>query len=223
MSETTQRALAFGGAIVSYVVILAVASEPDVSNIDWGDAPTWLAGGIALAALLAAWRAGSVAGELLRVEQRREGDRVWRETSLQASLVSAWIEVGYECDEYDNPTAVESLTCFVRNASAVPVHDVRVTPLLDRRDKMNGKDWLAARLEWPTLPPTDQPLPKPILGPVVLLVESAAGSSDIAVRCRITFTDSSGTTWVRHPNGELVINHHRSFAVVGSDGAMPAR
>lgn len=210
MSETTQRGLALTGAFVFYMVILAVASEPDLSNVDWGDAPTWLAGAVALAALLAAWRAGTVAAELLRVERKREDDRAWRDASSQASLVSAWVDIGYQRDEFDNPTAVESLTCFVRNASAVPVHDVKVRPLLDRRETTNGSDWIAARLDWPTLPPSDQPQTKPILGPVVSLVDSAARTSDIAVRCKITFTDSSGTRWVRHPNGKLVIDPNRA-------------
>ena len=209
MSETTQRRLSLTGAFVFYLVILVVASEPDVSDVDWGDAPTWLAGGVALAALVAAWRAGSIAAELLRVEQRREDDRARRDASSQASLVSAWIDVGYRRDEFDNPTAVESLTCFVRNASELPVHDVKVFPLLDRRDRTNGRDRIAADLEWPTLPPTDQPLSKPILGPVVSLVDSAAGNADIAVRCKITFTDSSGTRWVRDPSGELAIDPRR--------------
>jgi len=208
MSETTQRRLSLTGAFVFYVVILVVASEPDVSDVDWGDAPTWLAGGVALAALVAAWRAGSIAAELLRVEQRREDDRARRDASSQASLVSAWIDVGYRRDELDNPTAVESLTCFVRNASELPVHDVKVYPLLDRRDRTTGGDWVA-RLDWPILPPTDQPLSKPILGPVVSLVDSAAGNADIAVRCKITFTDSSGTRWVRDPSGELATDPSR--------------
>jgi hypothetical protein len=188
MSETTQRRLALTGALVFYVVILVVASEPDVSDVDWGDAPTWLAGGVALAALVAAWRAGSIAAELLRVERSREDDRAWRDASSQARLVSAWIDVGYQRDEFGSPTAVESLTGFVRNASAVPVHDVEVSPLLDRRDTVDGGDWLAARLEWPTLPPSDEPRAEPILGPVVALVDSAARASDIAVRCKIAFT-----------------------------------
>lgn len=210
MSETTQRRLALTGALVFYVVILVVASEPDVSDVDWGDAPTWLAGGVALAALVAAWRAGSIAAELLRVERSREDDRAWRDASSQARLVSAWIDVGYQRDEFGSPTAVESLTGFVRNASAVPVHDVEVSPLLDRRDTVDGGDWLAARLEWPTLPPSDEPRAEPILGPVVALVDSAARASDIAVRCKIAFTDSSGTRWVRHPDGELVIDPRRT-------------
>lgn len=207
MSETTQRRLSLTGAFVSYLVILLVASEPDVAHIDWGDAPTWIAGGIALLALVAAWRAGSIAAELLRVEQRREDDRAKREASSQASLVSAWIEVGYERDELDKPIAVESLTCFVRNASPVPVHDVKVIPLLDRRSKTrSGREWIAADLEFPTLPPTDQPLTRPIRGPVVSLVDSAAEDAQIAVRCTIEFTDSSGTRWVRYPSGELTVD-----------------
>ena len=207
MSETTQRRLSLTGAFVSYLVILLVASEPDVAHIDWGDAPTWIAGGIALLALVAAWRAGSIAAELLRVEQRREDDRAKREASSQASLVSAWIEVGYERDELDKPIAVESLTCFVRNASPVPVHDVKVIPLLDRRSKTrSGREWIAADLEFPTLPPTDQPLTRPIRGPVVSLVDSAAQDAQIAVRCTIEFTDSSGTRWVRYPSGELTVD-----------------
>ena len=207
MSETTQRRLSLTGAFVCYLVILLVASEPDVANIDWGDAPTWIAGGIALLALMAAWRAGSIAAELLRVERRREDDRAKREAGAQASLVSAWIEVGYERDEFDSPTAVESLTCFVRNASQVPVHDVKVIPLLDRRSKTrNGREWIAAHLEFPTLPPTDQPVTKPIRGPVVSSVNSAAEDAQIALRCTIEFTDSSGIRWVRYPNGELTVD-----------------
>lgn len=208
MSETTQRRLSLTGAFVCYLVILLVASEPDVASIDWGDAPTWLAGGIALLALVAAWRAGSIAAELLRVERRREDDRAKREASSQASLVSAWIEVGYERDEFDNPIAVETLTCFVRNASPVPVHDVKVIPLLDRRSKTrnNGRERIAANLEFPTLPPTDQPVTKPIRGPDVSLIDSAAEDAQIAARCTIEFTDSSGTRWVRYPNGELTVD-----------------
>lgn len=204
MSETTQRRLSLTGAFVFYLVILVVASEPDVANVDWGDAPTWIAGGIALLALAAAWRAGSIAAELLRVERRREDDRARREVSWQASWVSAWIEVGYERDELDHPIAVESLTCFVRNASPLPVHDVKVIPLLDRRSETrNGHERIAADLEFPTLPPTDQPVTTPLRGQVVSVVDNAAEDAHIAVRCTIEFTDSSGTRWVRHPSGEL--------------------
>lgn len=208
MSEGTERGLVLAGVVVLYVVILIVAWQPDVTDVDWGDAPTWLAGAVALAALVAAWRAGSIAAELLRVEQQREGDRARRDESWQASLVSAWIDVGYQRDEFDNPTSVESLTCFVRNASAVPVHDVKVSPLLDRRGQATGCEWIAANLDWPTLPPSDQPHPKPILGPIVSLVDSAGRSSEIAMRCKIAFTDSSGTRWVRHTNGELIIDRN---------------
>lgn len=204
MSETTQRRLALTGAVVFYIVILVVASEPDVSNVDWGDAATWFAGGMALLALVAVWRAGSIAAELLRVVRRREDDRAKREASSQASLVSAWIEVGYERDELGNPIAVESLTCFVRNASPLPVHDVKVIPLLDRRSETrNGREWIAATLELPTLPPADQPVIAPVRGPVVSSVSGVAEDARIAARCTIEFTDSSGTRWVRYPSGEL--------------------
>lgn len=201
MSETTQRRLALTGAFVFYIVILVVASEPDVSDVDWGDAATWFAGGMALLALVAAWRAGNIAAELLRVVRRREDDRARREAGSQASLVSAWIEVRYELDD---PLAVESLTCFVRNASPLPVHDVKVIPLLDvQSGTRNGREWIAATLEFPTLPPTDQPVTTPIRGPVVSSVNGAAEDARIAARCTIEFTDSSGTRWVRYPSGEL--------------------
>jgi hypothetical protein len=116
-------------------------------------------------------------------------------------LVSAWIEVRYELDD---PLAVESLTCFVRNASPLPVHDVKVIPLLDAQSgTRNGREWIAATLEFPTLPPTDQPVTTPIRGPVVSSVNGATEDARIAARCTIEFTDSSGTRWVRYPSGEL--------------------
>ena len=114
--------------------LFVVAADPDWSQVDWGDVPTWIVALTTLGVLIAA-------GVLLRGEvgrdhrvlaadaERRdkeaaaEEERREREASShQADHVAAW------CGQADNQTRDHKL--FFGNGSALPVYDVVVTWVL---------------------------------------------------------------------------------------------
>lgn len=122
MNDQSFRRTAIGGAAVMYLVILGVASSPDLGKVEWGDAPSWITALVAFAALAAAWWAGGTAAELLRVERSRE-DRTERqdlerqasgERAEQANWVAAWNDRG---------------NFVVLNGSKLPIWDVSLMAL----------------------------------------------------------------------------------------------
>jgi hypothetical protein len=193
--------------LVSLLILGPAICIGIVADARWGSIAEWVAALATLAAFIAAVIAARFAARALAIEQDREADRQEGEKRAQAALVSAWIEVEYEVRGDGSRAAVKGLTCLLRNASAVPVHDVKVIGLLDRRTKEARTREVFRDVELSTLPPSADPVVKEIGGPgpggLVAFVDSAARSARIAARCTMEFTDSSGRRWVRWPDGQL--------------------
>lgn len=173
----------------------------------WGSIAEWVAALATVAAFFAALVAARFAAGALKIEQARETDRLEIKKREQASLVSAWIDIEYAVGADGSRVAVTGLTCRLRNASALPVHDVRVIGLIERHSKERRSREMFRGVELSTLPPSNEPIVERIGGPgrngLVSVVDGAARAARIAPRCTLEFTDSSGRRWVRYPSGEL--------------------
>lgn len=201
MTEGPTQRLALGGALLLFSALIVVAWSPRLDRVDWGDAPTWTAGAIALAALAAAWRAGTVAAELLRVEQIRE-DRTERleqerrdvaERAEQADWVASWNDSGRYAilngsrlpiwDVEVRAIHPETSATFSETIGVVPPGDVR-HPFVPEED-----DWGA-------------PLP----------VEDILGDMDaLRMQVEIRFRDAAGRLWRRDQHGMLNLLGRSAF------------
>jgi hypothetical protein len=198
--------------LASLLILGPAISIGIATDARWGSIAEWVAALATVAAFFAAIVAARFAARALKIEQGREADRLDGAIKAQASLVSAWIEVGYEVRADGSRAAAESVTCFLRNASELPVHDIKVIGLLDRRTKEVSSRETFRGVELSILPPSKEPIAKDLGGPhsggLVSFVDSAARAARIAPRCTLEFTDSSGRRWVRYPSGELEVDPH---------------
>jgi hypothetical protein len=194
MGDNTTRVVSLASALSMYLLILGVASSPDLSRVSWGDAPTWITAVVALAALIAAWRAGNIAGKLLRVETDRE-DRAERldgerraaaERAEQADLVAAWNDRG---------------NFVILNGSRLPIWEVElVARHPDRAETVEAHLAL--------VPPNGQRR-RPFVndenvwgGPIP--VEDILDEMDaLRMQVEIRFRDATGRIWTRDPHGSL--------------------
>lgn len=201
---------------VLLLVVCAALGAVFRHRLNWGDVPTWVLAATTFLAFVAAAFAGVVAYELLRVEQERdrlaESERAEQRLAdqrAQASKVAAWFGTWQsEGTFYDGqgarPTAPwPRAGAIVRNASDLPVHQVRVSFCIPL-DPAGGLDWRGAvRYSPPALtalaPPGDLHVefPDGIRGSV------QAEGDDGAWLVAIEFTDAAGNRWVREPLGRL--------------------
>ena len=149
---------------------------------DFGDVPTWLATAGAGAAAFFAYGA-------YQIESRRDAAQASRLKQEQATSIAIWPE------QLANPytDAPGELECFrLRNASPLPVHDVRVFAY--------GYEWPdvdhvqpAAYFDVGTVPPSDKPSVRYVeISPAVTYVYA------------LQFRDAGGNTWHRDRFGVLV-------------------
>ncbi|MEU5962636.1 hypothetical protein ABZ777_15620 [Micromonospora parva] len=96
-------------------------------DMDLGDLPTWISAGVALAALIAVIRAASAAWRTLSLERARDEERQRSVDRAQADLVAAWPALA-NSDPFD-PDSPVVWGVVVRNASALPIHQVSVDHL----------------------------------------------------------------------------------------------
>ncbi|MDR7251905.1 hypothetical protein J2X46_000881 [Nocardioides sp. BE266] len=193
--------------VLGSVLILGPAICVGVAmDARWGSIAEWVAGLATVAAFLAAVLAARFAARALEIEQDRERDRQNAIIREQAVLVAAWIEVDYIKSLAGARVHAKTMTCILRNASPVPVHDVEVRVLLDAADGVGRK--LIGTVKLATLPPSTDPISERIApfqrtDPIAAVRERA----DVpALRCSMDFTDSAGTRWFRGANGELEID-----------------
>lgn len=90
-----------------------------MSELDWGDVPTWTSTVVSAVALGAAWFAARASWKVLKIETERDNDADEREQRAQADLVAAWLDI------YDLDDSAEWHVCLA-NESKVPIYDVDV-------------------------------------------------------------------------------------------------
>lgn len=193
MDDGVSRWTALAGAAALYLLIVAVAASPDLSQIDWGDAPAWITASVALAALVAAGWAGHSAAALLRVERQRE-DRTER-------LESERRESAARAEQADRVAAWNDRGRFVvLNGSNLPIWDVKLTTV-------HPESTDAFREHVPLIAPGGFRLPfVPAEDPwgAVLPVEDILEALDApGMRVEIQFRDAAGRTWRRDGDGML--------------------
>ncbi|MDQ3308288.1 MAG: hypothetical protein M3499_08050 [Actinomycetota bacterium] len=170
---------------------------PDLSWVDWGNAPSW-------GALIAAVTAAGFAGRNVLVDVR---DR----QRAQAGQVAAWwgkSRLGDPGLGSLPPGKREFPGAWVRNASEVPVYGVEVVWLYA------GKRHKSKTVR--VLPPNDEPefhampLDRDPQSPwhdlsveeqVQALLDVASGGMDVEV----SFRDSENRRWLRSPSGALTL------------------
>jgi len=213
MSDKTTMRVSVGVALLLYLVIVGVASSPDLSTVSWGDGPTWIAVGVSLAALAAAWRAGHIAAQLLRAETHRE-DRAERldderapgaERAVQADLVAAWNDRG---------------TFVVLNGSKLPIWDVEL-----RARHPETADTAETRLT--VVPPnreTRQPfVPAEDPSGAPIPVDDVLDDMDaLLMQVEIRFRDAAGRIWSRDSHGTLnLVGRSESVQTPVAPGSAP--
>jgi hypothetical protein len=193
MNDQFSRRAALAGAASLYLLILAIASTPDLSQIDWGDAPAWATVCIASVALAAAWWAGHTAAALLRVERQREdrAERIERERRAsidraeQADLVAAWNDRG---------------KFVVLNGSPLPIWDVELRAVHPERAEV-FKEALPliapGELRVPFVPVEDA------WGAMLPVDDILEAMDALGMRVEIQFRDAAGRAWRRDRFGML--------------------
>lgn len=181
-------------------VAAIVASKP---SLDWGDVPTWVAGFIAVMALLAARRAGNTALALLEIERKRlnrSEDRERAEADLaerkeQADLVAAWtVHQGVDGEGVD-------LGTYVNNASALPIWDVEL-------DIYAPNGTFREKTGIGVVPPGGvyRRWSRPVLREAVKCEGLTASNASVLgpeYRVAIRFRDAANRQWQRNQYGEL--------------------
>jgi hypothetical protein len=199
-------------------VVLAVLGAVFGSRASWGDVATWVVAITTLLAFVAAAFAGLVAYELLRTELSRDvnaaRDRVERdaiERRGQASALAAWYSTWQSENTFYPMRGGEPVRwprsshsgAVIRNASGLPVYNVRVSFCVPV-DPSGGLTWRQGeRYSSPNLthvmPPGDTHIPLP---DDVWAREEAEGTEPEWL-VAVEFTDANGHRWLRDPHGRL--------------------
>lgn len=153
------------------------------SGAAWGDVPTWIGSIGTLLTLLAAIYAGRQAARVLEIERDRDKVAADERSSAlqdarksQASKVSAWVET---------PSGIGHVARLaVRNTSELPVYSFEAS--IERGATSSS---IFSR---PIVPPGAEPV-------LYALTLPDLDGSDVA----ISFVDSLGARWRRHPSGLL--------------------
>ena len=156
-----------------------LGSVVNLSDIDLGDLPTWLA-------LVGASAATYVAIRVFRIEQARDALARDERRRQQATLVAAWLETS-------TGTAVPFLELVLRNASPLPAYGLIATAV---RRSQADRTVPVETVKLPVLAPGNQGVrhlmrgvPDPVLG-------------DFEVS--ISFNDAAGQRWIRSSDGALL-------------------
>src|SRR5215469_5818780 len=202
------------GAAVALLVLGGVFG----SHASWGDVATWVIAVTTLLAFVAAAFAGLVTYQLLCTELRRDvsaaRDRTERnaaERRGQASVIAAWYTTWQAESTLYHLRGGEPVTwprpshsgAVIRNASGLPVYDVRVSFCVPV-DPLAGLTWRQGQRYTspeltPVVPPGDTHVPLP---DDVWAREQAEGSEPQWI-VAIEFIDTDGHRWLRDPRGRL--------------------
>jgi hypothetical protein len=167
----------------------------------WSDtAPNWLTAIATVCALGAAYWAGRTAKRLYDKEHERDQRREDETRKEQASKVAAWASWA------DVPSAalrlldggVNRLNLAVRNDSATPVYDVRVSYLCNGQELGEQPFYLIS-------PTGSNPSHREIKvdGVRELIAQRRRPGERLDIRVAIEFTDANGYHWHRDSAGQL--------------------
>lgn len=178
----------------------------------WGDVATWVLAVTTLLAFVAAAFAGLVAYQLLAVESARdlraEEERAERRDAdrrAQAARVTAWYGTWRSRSVFPQSPMPDwpAYGAVIRNASDLPVYDVRVAFCIGV-DPAAGVDWRSGmRYSSPDLIPVVPPGEERAEIPNQTRDQEAAGESEAKWLVALEFTDAAGHRWLRDPRGRL--------------------
>jgi hypothetical protein len=196
------------GWLVAVAVVATVLGVVFRHHLAWGDVPTWVLAALTLLAFAAAAFAGVVAYDLLRTEQDRDVAREDAERRAQASKVAAWYgtwrsEITYSGGAVSGPPSWPHSGAVIRNASDLPVYDVRVSFCV-AVSSAPAPGWRAEERY-------SSPEPILVIAPGEEHVElpgnvrerETADGNEPKWLVGIQFTDADGRRWLRAPNGQL--------------------
>jgi hypothetical protein len=189
-------------AMVAVVVLAVVLANLPTRDTWYGDILPWVGPLAAVLAVIAASVASVFAVAAYRREVRRDEAREQVERSAQASLVAAWPVLF----NFDGSRETGSSGYAIRNASELPIRDVRITRLGGDEDF----DPVATHLDLLLVPPSVDPLwirdgqPYTLLPGEVAVHGAELPSSDgWSISLRLEFRDSADTLWARDREGRL--------------------
>lgn len=183
----------------------------------WADAAGWVEALATVAAFSAAIIAAVLVGRTLDLELDREEQRLEADMRSQAALVAAWPKAptgefdpvldddGFEVSEL---YWIEGAHVSLRNASEVPVTDVRVDVMVTVLDPADGREvgYVHATRREAYLPPGSSPVQWTLLGPGLrvpggLRARPGEMHSSLPIRVDFYFTDAAGLRWHRSRRG----------------------
>lgn len=147
----------------------------------------WLAAAGTVAAVAAAVYAGIWAKQAYDLEEKRESARIKSELSKQADLFAAWPttqNVHLESTGWRQSTESTRHVIAFRNASALPVTDVRAT--------VDSGGYVFDTVRLPMVPPSDVPLMEPFVD-----AHQQLPYIDSPLSVSLQFIDAAGNLWVR--------------------------
>ncbi len=189
-------------AMVAVIVLAVVLANLPTRETWYGDILPWVEPLGTVLAVVAASVASVFAVAAYRREVRRDEAREQVERSAQASLVAAWPVLF----NYDGSRDTGSSGYAIRNASELPIRDVRITWLGGDKDF----DPVATHIDLPLVPPSVDPLwirdgqPYTLLpGEVAVHGADLPSSGRWSSLFRLQFRDSADTLWARDREGRL--------------------
>jgi hypothetical protein len=238
-TRVARRAWPYATVLVVSLVVLGIVFR---HSFTWGDVPTWVMAITTLLAFLAAAFAGLVAYDLLKVENARDlaavderlraagelkrvaGERAAEREAdrrAQASKVTAWFDFytpGAQLnpgDLWQPPSEIIEAGAAIRNASELPVMDVRVC-FFWVNDPGDGRPWTAelryASQESMRVIPPGQTAHHRLPEQIRSMAEECNGQVYVV---GIEFTDANGIRWMRDARGALHAPSTASAEVYG--------
>lgn len=200
--------------VTGAVMIVAAVTAAGIvfrHSWNWGDFPSWIIAITTTLAFAAAAIAARVTYRLYKVEAGRDetaaGDREARreaERRVQANKVAAWFHSEQDAVSGTGKALLVTWGAVVRNASDLPVLDVKVTFSIvqDLGTKAPWQPVQAAGLleRIIVIPPGDERF---IAIPDEIGELAAKIGSDSHV-VSIEFSDAAGNRWERNPRGVLI-------------------
>lgn len=201
------------GGVVSVVIVIGAG----VAGWWWSGArrtevAQWIMASASVATLVAAVAAAVFTARALLLESQREWERRDLEIQAQASLVAAWpVDTpGYGIVEPDGLQYLRQVDVEFRNASQLPVTNVRVTVGIQADDTSGAKPIeFGASPQQPVLRPGGKVSFLKVMGgrPITSAEFKGLSSGNPMNRVvtELRFTDAAGRKWLRtSPPGTLV-------------------
>lgn len=205
MEDLVKPVWALTGTALMFGAIVVIAANPDWERINWGDAPTWFAGVVAVVALYYASKAASHAIGILRLEQARENRALQAQDERQAAAERA--------EQADRVAAWNNGDFTVINGSNLPIWDVELTahdpevPMQTVRENVR------------LIPPGHHQYAFPNYEPGVVGMDERGlpvhDDSWTQLQVDIRFRDAAGRIWMRDRYGTLHLVGRAAFVTPG--------